>query len=36
MSFLYWARYGFLAIFLLAVAYLAFAHVWSERAKPGK
>lgn len=34
MSFLYWARYGFLLIFLLAVVYLAFAHVHSETTRP--
>jgi hypothetical protein len=34
MNILYWARYGFLLIFVLVVAYLALAHCWSEKTKP--
>ena len=30
MSFYYWARYGFLAILVLAVAYIVAAHLSSR------
>jgi hypothetical protein len=31
MTFLYWARYGFLLLFILVVGYLLSAHIWSQR-----
>jgi hypothetical protein len=31
MTFLYWARYGFLLLFVLLVAYLLIAHLRSQK-----
>jgi hypothetical protein len=31
MSFYYWARYGFLAVLVLAVAFIVAAHLLSRR-----
>jgi hypothetical protein len=33
MTFLYWARYGFLLLLILAVAAILYAHLQSTRAR---